>query len=73
MLFEQTDTDESGNSLSDVSSSDNDFSRMQFESSNSKEHVNDDDADLQLRDEIESESDAEFQDDHRIVEEVMLS
>jgi hypothetical protein len=36
MPFEETDTKDSGNSLSNVSSLDNDFARMQFESSSSK-------------------------------------
>ncbi|CAF4455417.1 unnamed protein product [Rotaria sp. Silwood2] len=52
MLFEETDTEESGNSLSDLSSLDNDFSKMQFESSSSEEEVtnddDDDDVDLQV-------------------------
>ncbi len=46
MLFEETDTEESGNSDSDVSSLDNVFSRMQFESSSSEEQVTDDRDDL---------------------------
>jgi hypothetical protein len=36
MPFEETDTEDSGNSISDMSSLDNDFARMQFESSSSK-------------------------------------
>jgi hypothetical protein len=35
MPFEETEAEESSNSLSDVSSLYNDFSRMQFESSSS--------------------------------------
>jgi hypothetical protein len=42
MLFEETDTEESGDSQSDVSSLDNGFSRMQFESSSSEAQVTDD-------------------------------
>jgi len=42
MLFEETDTEESSDSQSDVSSLDNGFSRMQFESSSSEEQVTDD-------------------------------
>ncbi len=54
MLFEATDTEESSNSLRDVSSLDNDFSKMQFESSSFDEEVTDDDVDSQARDETES-------------------
>jgi hypothetical protein len=43
---------------------------MQFESSSSEEEIADDDVDLQVWNEIESESDAEFQEDYGIVEEV---
>ncbi len=45
MSSEETDTENSENSLSDVSSVDDDFSRMQFESSSSEEvtiHASDD-------------------------------
>ncbi len=63
MLFEETDTEESGDSQSDVSSLDDGFSRMQFESSSSEEQFTDDgddDMDSQVWGEIESESDTEF-------------
>jgi hypothetical protein len=43
MLFEETDIEESDNSLSNVSSLDSDFSKVQFESSSSEEEVTDDD------------------------------
>ncbi|CAF1034341.1 unnamed protein product, partial [Rotaria sordida] len=43
---------------------------MQFEPSSSEEEIIDDDRDLQVWNEIESESDAEFQEDHGVVEEV---
>ena len=42
MLFEETDTEESGDSQSNVSSLDDGFSRMQFKSSSSEEKVTDD-------------------------------
>ena len=42
MLFEEMDTEESRDSQSDVSSLDDGFSRMQFESSSSEEQVTDD-------------------------------
>jgi hypothetical protein len=51
MSVEKTDTEDSGNSLSDVSGLD-------------------DDVDLQVWSEIESESDTEFQEGYGIVEEV---
>ncbi len=74
MLFEETDTEESGNSQSDVSSLDDGFSRMQFESSSSEEQVtddgDDDDMDSQVWSEIESESDTEFSEDYGMMEEV---
>jgi hypothetical protein len=68
--FEETDTDDSGNSLGDVSDLDDDFARMQFESSSSEEEIAADDVDLEVWNEIEPESDAEFQEDYRILEEV---
>ena len=43
MSSEETDTENSENSLSDVSSLDDDFARMQFESSSSKEVTENDD------------------------------
>ncbi len=39
MPFEETDAEDSGNELSDVSSLNNDFARMQLESSSSEERV----------------------------------
>ena len=70
MSSEETDTEGSRSTSSDVSSLDDDFARMQFESSTSEEEVTDDDRDVQVWNEIDSESDAEFQEDHGIVEEV---
>ncbi|CAF3939773.1 unnamed protein product [Rotaria sordida] len=69
MSSEETDTENSEKSLSDVSSLDDDFARMLFESSSSEE-VTDDDLDSQVWNEIGSVSDAGFQEDHGIVEEV---
>ncbi|CAF4535407.1 unnamed protein product [Rotaria sp. Silwood2] len=43
---------------------------MQFESSSSEEQVTDDDVDSQVWGEIESESDAEFSEDHGMVNEL---
>ena len=39
MLSEETDAEESGDSQNNVSSLDDDFSRMQFESSSSEELI----------------------------------
>ncbi len=69
MSSEETDIENSGNSLSDASSLDDDFARMQFESSSSDEEVTDDETDSHVWTEIESESDAEFLEDHGLVEE----
>jgi hypothetical protein len=70
MSSEDTDSEDSRNSQSDVSSLDDDFARIQFESSSSEDEITDDDRDSQVWTEIESETDAEFQEDHGIVEEV---
>ena len=71
MSSEETDAEDSRNSMNDVSSLDDVFLQMQFESSSSEEETTDDNRDLQVSNEIESESDAEFQANHQIVEEVM--
>ena len=74
MLFEETDTEESGNSQSDVSSFDDGFSRIQFESTSSEEVTDDgDDVDSQVGSEIESESDTEFSEDCGMTEEVLTN
>lgn len=69
MSSEETDTGDTKSSLSDVSYLDDDFARMQFEPSSSEE-VNDDEQDSSIWTQIESESDAEFQDDYAIIKEV---
>jgi hypothetical protein len=48
MSSEETDIEDSGNSLSDVNSLNDGFARMQFESSSSNEEVTDDNFDLQV-------------------------
>ena len=72
MPFEETDTEESDNSQSDVSSLDDGVSRMPFESTSSEEVTDDDgdDVDSQVWSEIESESDTEFSEDYGMMEEV---
>ncbi len=70
MPSEEIDTDNSENSRSDVSSLDASFMKMQAESSSSEEEFSDNELDSQAWNEIDSESDGEFQEDYGIVEEV---
>jgi hypothetical protein len=58
MSFEESETEESASSLSEVSSLDDDFVRMDLESGNSDEEITDDEVDSQVWSEIQSESDA---------------
>jgi hypothetical protein len=58
MSFEESETEESGSSLSEVSFLDDDFVRMDLESGNSDEEITDDEVDSQVWSEIQSESDA---------------
>jgi hypothetical protein len=70
MSFEDIDTEESTSSLSEVSSLDNDLDSMHLESESSVEEMSDDEMDSNSWNEIKSESDAEFMEDHELVEEV---
>jgi hypothetical protein len=70
MSFEEIDTEESATSLSEVSSLDDDFDGMHLESRSSDEEMTDDEVDSNVWNEIKSESDAEFMEDHGLVEEV---
>ena len=70
MSFEESETEESTSSLSDVSSLDDDFVRMDLESGNSDEETTGHEVDSQDWDEIQSESDAEFMEDYGLVQEV---
>jgi hypothetical protein len=70
MSFEETDTEDSASSLGEASSLDDDFDRMHLESDSSDEESTDGELDSHVWNEIESESDAEFLEDHGIVEEV---
>ncbi len=49
---------------------DDDFDRMQFESESSDDEITDDEVNSHSWNEIESESDAEFLEDHGLVEKV---
>ena len=71
MLSEEAGTEDSVGSLGEVNSLDNDFDRMHFEPGNSHEEIFDDEVDLDVWSEIESNSDGEFLEDHGIVEQVM--
>jgi hypothetical protein len=70
MSFEESETEESASSLSEVSSLDDDFVRMDLESGTSDEEGTDDEIDLQAWSAIKSESDAEFMEDYGLVQEV---
>ena len=56
-----------------MNSLDNDFDRVHFESASSDEEIPDDEVDLNVWSEIESDSDGEFLEDHGIVEQVMAT
>ena len=70
MSSEETDTEESASSLSELSSLDDDLGRMPLESGSSDEETSDDEVGSNVWGEIESESDVEFMEDHGLVEEV---
>jgi hypothetical protein len=70
MSFEEIDTEESASSLSEMSSLNDDFDRMHLESDSSDEESTDGQLDSHAWNEIASESDAEFMEDHGLVEEV---
>ena len=60
MSFEESETEESTGSLSEVSSLDDDFVRMDLESENSDDEDADHKLDSPVWSEIQPESDAEF-------------
>ncbi|CAF3095843.1 unnamed protein product, partial [Rotaria sp. Silwood2] len=64
------DTEDSPSSLDEMSSLDDDFYAMYLESDDSNEEGTDDDMDSHTWNEIEPESDAEFLEDHGLIEEV---
>jgi hypothetical protein len=70
MSSEEASTEDSVDSLSVVSSLDDDFARIQLESASSDEEVTDDEVNSNVWGEIESESDGEFLEDHGIVEQI---
>ena len=70
MSFEQSETEESTSSLSEVSSLDDDFVRMDLESENADDEDADDELDSPVWSEIQPKSDAEFMEDYGLVQEV---
>jgi hypothetical protein len=70
MSSEETSTEDSIDSLSEVSSLNDDFVRVHIESTSSDEEITDDEVDSNVWREIESESDGEFLEDHGIVQHV---
>jgi hypothetical protein len=68
--FEEMDAEDSDSSLSEVSSLGADFDTLHLESDSSDEEVPDDGLDSHTWDEIEPESDAEFLEDHGLIEDV---
>ena len=70
MSFKETDTENSGSSLDEVSSLDDDFDAMCLESDDSNEEGTGDDMDSHTWNEIEPKSDAEFMEDYGLIEEV---
>ncbi|CAF1550247.1 unnamed protein product, partial [Didymodactylos carnosus] len=69
MSFEETDSEESISSRSEVSSLDDDFDSIHLESESSDEEVTDDEVDSNVWNEIKPESDDEFVEDDGLVEE----
>lgn len=70
MSSEETDTEDSGSPLSEVSSLGDDFDKMGLGSGSSDEEAIDEEVDSETWNEVESDSDAEFLEDHGLVEEV---
>lgn len=70
MSFEESETEESTSSLSEVSSLDDDFVRMDLESENSDDEDADDELGSPAWSEIQPESDSEFMEDYGLVQEV---
>ena len=70
MSIEEIDAEESTNSLSEVSSLDDDLDNMRLESGSSVEEMSDDETDSNSWNEIKSESDAELMEEHGLDEDV---
>ena len=70
MSFEEIDTEKSTSSLSGVSSLDDDLDSTCLESRSSVEEMSDDEMDSNSWNEIKSELDAEFMEEHGLDEDV---
>ncbi len=70
MSFEEIDTEESTNSLSEESSLDDDLDSMHLESGSSDEEITDVVMDSNVWNEIKPESNAKFMEDYGLVEDV---
>ena len=70
MSSKEIDIEESTSSLSEVSSLADDLDSMYLESGSSDEEMSDDEMDSNSWNEIESESDEEFMEDHGLVDDV---
>ena len=70
MSFEETDTEDSTISFSEASSLDDDFDATNLQSNSSNEASTDSEVNLHVWNDIESDSDEEFLEDHRFVEEL---
>ena len=68
MSSEEVSTEDSVNSLSELSSLDDDFAKMHFESASSGEEVTVNEVDSNVWSEIKSESDGECLEDYGVVE-----
>ena len=70
MPFEEIDTEESTSSLSEVNSLNDDLDSMRLESGSSVEEMSNDEMDSNSWNEIKSESDVEFMEEHGLDEDV---
>ena len=70
MSSEEVSTEDNFDLLSEVSSLDDDFSRIHFESASSNEDVTDDEVNSNVWSEIKSKFGGEFLEDHRLIEQV---
>ena len=70
IALEEADTEDSTSSLSEASSLDDDFDRMNLQSNSSDNENTDGEVNSQVWNEIESDLDEEFLVDHRFVEEL---
>ena len=70
MSFEETDTEDSTSLLSETNSLDDDFDAMNLQSNSSDEESTDSEVNSHVWNDIESDSDEEFLEDHGFVQEL---